>query len=88
MIVKLFAVRDSDSGVFDGPLPMQTEQLALRKFSDMVQEGNSDVAKHPDKFTLWWVGTWCDSTGTVDAGEGKRCIASAIDFITPDEESE
>ena len=62
MKVNLYAVFDSDSGVYDGPFPGQSDNLMIRKFGDMVKNKDSDVGKHPECFTLFKVGTWNDGT--------------------------
>ena len=84
MIVKLYAVLDQASGVYDGPVPAQSDQLALRNFGDMCKNPDSAIGKHPSDFSLWNVGTWNDATGEI-VTEGKTCIAYAIDLITPTE---
>jgi hypothetical protein len=85
MIVKLFAVLDTASGVYDGPVPAQTETLANRNFQDMIQNPKSPMNKHPEDFSLWLVGTWNDATGEIVPPEhGKVKICSAVDLITGD----
>ena len=65
---------------------MQSDGLALRKFGDMLQKPESDIAKHPGDFSIWHVGTWNDATGEL-TGETKKCLAYAIDLLTPNEEN-
>lgn len=85
MIVKLFAVYDDCSRVYDGPVPAQTEELAMRNFKDMLMNPNSVISKHPENFSLWIVGNWDDSTGEVIPLElGKKRICHALD-LTGDE---
>ena len=37
MIVKLYAVLDSASGVYDGPVPAHTDLIAMRNFTDVAK---------------------------------------------------
>lgn len=86
MKVKLFAVLDSASGIYDGPVPAQTKEVALRNFTHMARNDDSPIGKNPECFSLWQVGEWNDGTGEV-VPEAKFVIANAIDLITPNEEN-
>ena len=85
MKVKLFAVLDTCSGVYDGPVPAQNEQVALRNFTHMAQNKDTAIGRNPSDFSLWQVGEWNDALGEV-VPETKKCIAYAVDLITPKEE--
>ncbi len=63
MIVNLYAVYDSASGVYDGPVPGVADGKMVQKFSDMSRSAESDIGKHPECYTLFKVGTWNDGTG-------------------------
>ena len=52
MKVKLYAVLDNCSGVYDGPVPANTDGLALRNFEDMCKNPQSPMSKHPGDFSL------------------------------------
>jgi hypothetical protein len=86
MKVKLIAVLDECSGVYDGPVPVQNEKVALRNFANMCKQPESPIAKNPSDFSIWLVGEWNDADATI-VSEGKKCLAYAIDLITPDEEA-
>lgn len=84
MIVKLFAVKDNASGVYDGPVPAQTEGIAMRNFTDMCNNPDTAIAKHPEDFSLWCVGTWNDATGEIISGQ-PECLARATSILSPEE---
>ena len=62
MKVNLYAVYDSASAVYDGPIPGLSDGQMIRKFSDMALNAESEIGKHPEDFTLFRVGSWCDSS--------------------------
>lgn len=64
MKVKLFAVLDSCSGVYDGPVPAHNEAVALRNFVKIAKKPGSPIHDHPEHFSLWRVGEWNDSEAT------------------------
>ena len=83
MIVGLYAVRDSATAVYDGPVPCATDGLAIRNFIDMAKNPNTAIGKNPEFFTLWRHGKWNDATGEL-TDEVNECLGTAVDFLTPD----
>ncbi len=65
MIVSLYAIYDSASGVYDGPFPGTADGAVSRNFSDMCLNADHPIGKHPDCYTLFRVGSWNDGTGEV-----------------------
>ena len=84
MKLGVYAVLDNASGVYDGPVPAATDQVALRNFTEMAKNVESPIGKHPSDFSLWRVGEWNDGTGEITP-EVKSCLAYAVDLITPKE---
>jgi hypothetical protein len=85
MKVKLIAVLDSASGVYDGPVPTHNAQTAMRSFRQMAMNPESAIAKNPSDFSLWLVGEYNNATGEV-TGAVKECLCYAVDILTPDED--
>ena len=79
MKVNLYAVLDKASLVYDGPVPAQTDAVALRNFTNMALQDNNAIGKNPECFSLWRVGSWDDSVGEV-IPEIKECLAHAVDM--------
>ena len=80
MKVKLYAVLDSASGVYDGPVPAQADGVAVRNFTNMALDANTAVGKNPEYFSLWRVGEWNDAEGAI-VPELKECLGYAVDLI-------
>ena len=53
MKLKLFAVLDTASGVYDGPVPSKTEGTALRSFANMARNPDSPISQNPSDFSIW-----------------------------------
>lgn len=85
MKVKLVAVLDQVSGVYDGPVPTHNEGTALRNFTQMCLNPESPMGKNPSDFSLWLVGEWNDATGEVEPCV-KKCLGYAVDLLKPTEE--
>ena len=80
MKVKLYAVLDKASGVYDGPIPCNADGVAMRNFRNTAMDANSTIGKNPSDFSLWRVGEWNDATGEI-VPEIKECMAYAVDII-------
>ena len=82
MIVKLFAVVDRISGVFDGPHKGINEGEFLRNFSDACTDPKSRISKHPEDFYVVELGSYNDANGDlIGVDGGARRIADAADFV-------
>lgn len=63
----VFSVYDSKAEFFGTPFFSQTRGMAIRMFCDAAQDKNTMLAKHPNDFILFEVGTFDDSTGVLEA---------------------
>jgi hypothetical protein len=66
MKVNLYAVIDTATGIYDGPIPSQADGAAVRNFSDMALNKDHPIGKHPEHYALIKVGTWNDGTGEIE----------------------
>ena len=62
----LYAVIDTASGIYDGPMPINSDGVAIRGFSDMAVNAEHAIGKHPEHYALIKVGIWNDGTGEVE----------------------
>lgn len=86
MKVKLYAVLDTCTGVYDGPVPFHNDQTAMRAFHKHASTEGTPINNSPSDFSIWRVGEWNDADGSITP-ETKTCIAYAIDLLTPQEET-
>lgn len=63
MMLKIFAVYDSQLGAFFTPFFMAHEALAKRAFRAIANDPASQICQHPQDFTLFELGEWNDATG-------------------------
>lgn len=86
MIVKLFAVVDRVTGVFDGPHKAINEGDFMRSFEKLCTDANTAVAQKPEDFYAVALGSFDDSTGQIIPTDGGATrIADATDFTLPKE---
>lgn len=65
MITKVFSVYDSKAQMFHMPWFAPTTPAGIRSFSDLVNDSQSNVFRHPSDYILYEIGTYDDSNGTV-----------------------
>jgi len=83
MLQKLFSIYDSKAESFSNPVYLNSTGLAVRTFSDSVQDPESQFAKHPADYTLFELGTYDDNTAEFKLLPTPKSLFIAIEFITP-----
>ena len=83
MLQKIFAIYDSKAESFTNPVYLNSTGLAVRTFSDSVQDPESQFAKHPADYTLFELGTYDDNTAEFKLLPTPKSLFIAIEFITP-----
>lgn len=77
MILHAFAVYDTKAESFNAPYFTQTIGLALRGFEDMALDPNSVIAKHPEDYSLFQLGSYDMATGVFTQDKPPEAIAYA-----------
>lgn len=81
-MLQLFAIRDARSELFTAPMVFQARGQAIRSFSDAVNASDGDFAKHPDDYTLFFVGTWDDAQGRLVPASSPEPVALGSTLLT------
>lgn len=63
MITRAFSIYDSKAQCFNVPFFQPTVPSAVRMFSDLANDPQSMVFKHPGDFVLYEIGEYDDSVG-------------------------
>jgi len=74
MITNLYSIYDSKSETYSKPFHMHNDSVALRNCTDLASDPNTEVAKHPEDFTLFLIGEWDDNTCEFDIRETPKNI--------------
>ena len=62
----LYAVIDTATGIYDGPIPGHSDAQMSRSFSDMAVNADHPIGQHPGHYALVKVGIWNDGTGELE----------------------
>lgn len=74
MITQMFTIYDSKAKIYNKPFFQLNIQVALRTAGDLVKDGTSEVANHPEDFTLFHIGSYDDTTGEIKKNETHMAI--------------
>ena len=64
---KMFSVHDVKAGAYFPPWFLHQVGMAIRCFSDCVNDPEHNFGRHPADYTLFEIGEFDDSTGRVEA---------------------
>lgn len=67
MMLKAFALLDMKTGAFATPFFMHHVGLAVRAVTDLAQDLNTTVGRHPGDFALVEIGSFDDNSGVLMA---------------------
>lgn len=79
---KIFVFKDDKSNSYGPPMVMPTKGIFIREVQDQLKQGQAVWAKHPQDFTIFEIGEYDPSTGTVHNYEAKSAIGLVDDFKT------
>ncbi|WNK14598.1 MAG: nonstructural protein [Microvirus sp.] len=88
MKLKAFSILDTKTNAFAAPWFMPSTGLAVRVFTDVVNEPGNTINKHPEDFRLFQIGEWEDGTGVFENIQPPLAIASAAELKTPSSQLE
>ena len=86
MKLNAYSVYDNKALQYHPPFFASADGSALRSFSDLANDPNTNVGRHPSDFVLYRVGTWEDGNGKISAESPLAHIAdaSAVVRVTTD----
>lgn len=75
----IYSVFDSKAAVYGTPFFMPNDGMAIRAFSDLVNDSKSTLWNHPEDFSLFRVGSFDDQVAKLDGAEPLNLVtASAL----------
>ena len=81
MKLSVFAIFDSKAEAYASPFFMGAIGQAIRAFSDEASNDSSNIAKHPEDYTLFHLGTYDDATASFDLLPTPRSLGVAVEFV-------
>lgn len=63
MILRAYSIYDCKALQYHSPWFAVSDGSAVRSFSDMANDPQTTIGRHPRDYTLWLVGTYDDNNG-------------------------
>lgn len=76
--MKAFAIKDLKAEGFNTPFFQQTFGLAERSFKDACQDEKTSLAKHPEDYSLFFIGEFNQSTGIFEPQNPPKHVCDAV----------
>lgn len=81
MKLKIFALHDQALEAYGAPMCYTTRGQALREFSDQVNDKQSQINKHPEHYTLHYLGEYDNANGSFTNDGAPIQVSAATDVI-------
>ncbi len=76
----VYSVFDSCAAVYDRPFICGADGQAIRSFGDIAENSEHPIGQHPEHYSLWRIGSYCDKTAHVEPCT-VVCIARAHELM-------
>jgi len=81
MKLTVFSIFDEKAQTFSKPFFLTHKGEAIRVFSDVVNDEKSMIAKHPEDYKLYKLGSFDDVSGVMESLPMPEFINNATDFL-------
>jgi hypothetical protein len=81
MRTEIFTVYDSAAKLFLEPFFAETVEVAIRMFRQLVNKPEHNFSKFAEDYTLFHVGTYDPTSGTIKALETPHSLGVAVVYI-------
>lgn len=80
-IYKVFSVFDSKAEAYMEPVTYTTKGVAIRVIQNTLKNEKSEFALHPNDYTLFELGEFCDDTGTITVHSKPVCLGTITEYL-------
>ncbi len=85
MVFRIFSIYDEKAKAFLPPFFMHEKLVAIRAFSDCVNDSEHQFGMHPSDYTLFEFGDFDDSSGSF-AVVDKQPVCNGVEVINSSED--
>lgn len=81
MILNAYTLFDSKSLVFNQPFFAHNNAVAIRMVTEIAQDMNTSIGRHPSDYVVYRVGTYDDQTGFFSPLEIREHVVDVISLV-------
>mgnify|MGYP000322833282 CR=1 FL=1 len=84
MILNIYVIHDAKAEAYMSPFFLGTDAVAIRGFSDAINNPESPFGRHPQDYTLFCIGEYSETKGEIEPCHA-RPIGNGVEFRTQTE---
>jgi len=81
VILQVFSIRDTKTGVFNPPFYSRTPGEAERSFKDQCNNPESMLHKYAEDYDLYALGEYDDNSGKIEQFDTPRHLVKAVQLV-------
>lgn len=81
MLIHAYTVFDNKTLTYSPPFFQPAHGAAVRMFSDLAQDTNTTIGRHPTDYALFCIGVFDDQTGFIKALDQREHIVDAMSLL-------
>lgn len=81
MVLNAYSIYDRKALQYHPPFFASTDGAAVRSFSDLANDGNTTIGRHPADYVLFFVGTYNDGNAELVAESPLRHVMDATALL-------
>jgi len=82
MLFQVCSFYDSKTQVYSRPFFLQDIKLVPRVALD-VRQSDNDIGRHPEDFSLFHIGQFCDQTASFECLDAPVCMVRMHEVVLP-----
>lgn len=67
--MKAYSIYDKVANAYNKPFYCLNDGMAIRIFSEVVNDGKSEICSHPEDYSLFYVGDFSEQTGVIEVAK-------------------
>jgi len=84
MTHKMFVIYDVKANAYMQPWFLTQEGMALRAFSDCVNDADHNFGRHPEDYTLFNIGYFDDNTAEIHS-QAPKSMGNGLEYVKQEE---
>ena len=81
MKLQMFSIYDEKAKTYIPPFFLHNEAMAIRSFTDCVNDATHAFARHPSDYTLFHIAEFDDSCAVIDSTITPRALGNGLHFV-------
>lgn len=81
MIHKIFTIHDAAAGAYLTPFFLHAEGLAIRTFTDCINDPDHAFGRHPRDYNLMCIGEYDDQKGVITNYQTQKPLGNGLSFV-------